>query len=335
MVLGSRFLKASLMAVALGLSLSVANAAEKVSVAVGGRIFLGYLPLTLAEQLGYYKDEGLEVEIIDFAGGAKAMEALVGGGVDIALGGFEHSVRLQAKGVDAKAITLINTSFGQVIALKPELAKTYKSPADLKGRTFGVIGPGSASAIALAILLSKEGIPASEVAQVGIGGGPSAIAAVKSGQLDGVSNSDPVISQILHDGDMVSVIDTRTAEGQNYLYGGPVAATSVVTLNKFIQERRPAAQAFVRAIVRALKWMSTATPDQIADTVPASYYGDRRDLYVEGVTALQNTYSKDGVFNEAELATTMKLLIQYGSVEGIEKIDVNTAFDNSLAKGAF
>src|SRR5215813_2742588 len=119
MIRGSRFLKASLMAVALGLSLSVASAAEKVSVAVGGRIFLGYLPLTLDEQLGYYKDEGLEVEIIDFAGGAKAMEALVGGGVDIALGGFEHSVRLQAKGIDAKAITLINTSFGQVIALKP------------------------------------------------------------------------------------------------------------------------------------------------------------------------------------------------------------------------
>ncbi|MFX5813317.1 ABC transporter substrate-binding protein, partial [Acinetobacter baumannii] len=54
----------------------------KVSIAVGGKNLFYYLPLTIAEQLGYFKDEGLQVEISDFAGGAKALQAMVGGSAD-------------------------------------------------------------------------------------------------------------------------------------------------------------------------------------------------------------------------------------------------------------
>jgi NitT/TauT family transport system substrate-binding protein len=43
----------------------------KVTIAVGGKAAFYYLPLTIAEQLGYFKAEGLEVEISDFAGGAR------------------------------------------------------------------------------------------------------------------------------------------------------------------------------------------------------------------------------------------------------------------------
>jgi NitT/TauT family transport system substrate-binding protein len=326
--------RASLVALAVGLGAGSAQAQEDVSVAVGGRAFLGYLPLTLAAELGYYEEEGLNVEIIDFAGGAKSMEALIGGSVDIALGGFEHALRLQPKGVEIRAVALINTSFGQVIALKPDLARTYSTPADLRGLSFGVIGPGSASAIALNILLAKDGLKPTDIGQIGIGGGPSAIAAVKSGELDGVSNSDPVISQILHDGDMVAIIDTRTPEGQTYLYGGPVAATSVMTTPEFIEQNRPAAQAFVTAIVRALKWMSEATPEEIADTVPPDYYGDRRELYIEGVKALQNTYTSDGIYRDEEIDNTMKVLIEHGSLPGAEDVDAKRAVDNSLAEAS-
>ena len=50
----------------------------KVVIAIGGQAQLVYLPVTLAEQLGYYHDEGLHVELRDFPGGSKALEALLG-----------------------------------------------------------------------------------------------------------------------------------------------------------------------------------------------------------------------------------------------------------------
>lgn len=69
----------------------------KVTIAVGGKNLFYYLPLTIAERLGYFKEEGLDVEIVDFAGGAKALQAVVGGSADVVSGAFEHTIALQSK----------------------------------------------------------------------------------------------------------------------------------------------------------------------------------------------------------------------------------------------
>ncbi|MDB5626549.1 MAG: ssuA 7, partial [Tardiphaga sp.] len=65
---------------------------------VGGKSLLYYLPLTLTERLGYFKDQGLNVTITDFGGGAKALQSLVGGSADVVTGAYEHTIRMQAKG---------------------------------------------------------------------------------------------------------------------------------------------------------------------------------------------------------------------------------------------
>src|ERR1700756_5640668 len=79
----------------------------KVTIAVGGKNGLYYLPLTIAERLGYFKDEGLDVEISDFAGGAKSLEALVGGSVDVVAGAYEHTINMQVKGQHIRAFALM------------------------------------------------------------------------------------------------------------------------------------------------------------------------------------------------------------------------------------
>ncbi|MFN6997497.1 MAG: ABC transporter substrate-binding protein, partial [Aquincola tertiaricarbonis] len=61
----------------------------KVTIAVGGKNLFYYLPLTVADQLGYFKAEGLDVSIVDFAGGARALQAVVGGSADVVSGAFE------------------------------------------------------------------------------------------------------------------------------------------------------------------------------------------------------------------------------------------------------
>src|SRR5262249_1084172 len=77
-----------------------AQALEKkeVHVAVGGKASLYYLPLTIAEQLGYFKDEGLTLNISDFAGGSQALRAVVGGSADVVSGAYEHTLNMQPKG---------------------------------------------------------------------------------------------------------------------------------------------------------------------------------------------------------------------------------------------
>lgn len=201
---------------------------KHVTLAIGGRTLFSYLPLTLAGQLGYFRDEGLDVQIADFAGGSKSIEALVGGSVDFAAGAYENTLFLQAKGADIKAVVLLTDRFGLVFALNKKQAATYKSPKDIKGLKIGVTAPGSAVSNALEIILAKDKLTGEDVSMIGIGGGPGAVAAVKAGRVDGLVLSDPAISRLEADGDIVPIVDSRNEDGQAYLYGGPNANSSVL-----------------------------------------------------------------------------------------------------------
>jgi NitT/TauT family transport system substrate-binding protein len=86
-------------AVALAIVVPVQAQIEKrdVHIAVGGQASFYYLPITIAERQGYFKDEGLNIKISDFAGGAVALRAVVGGSADVVSGAYEHTISLQAK----------------------------------------------------------------------------------------------------------------------------------------------------------------------------------------------------------------------------------------------
>jgi NitT/TauT family transport system substrate-binding protein len=115
----------------------------KVVLAVGGKSALYYLSLTIAEQLNYFKDEGLDVEINDFQGGAKSLQALMGGSADVVAGAYEHTIRMQQRGQPIVGFALIGRGMQLAIGLLKDRAEKVKSPADIKGMKFGVTAPGS------------------------------------------------------------------------------------------------------------------------------------------------------------------------------------------------
>jgi NitT/TauT family transport system substrate-binding protein len=71
---------------------------SRVRIAIGGQNQMIYLPTTLAQELGFYRDEGVEVELQDFAGGSKALQALVGGSADVVSGFYDHTIQMAAEG---------------------------------------------------------------------------------------------------------------------------------------------------------------------------------------------------------------------------------------------
>src|SRR3954452_15059482 len=129
-----------------------------VTFGIGGKIQLPYLAVNIAEQRGYFKEEGLTVNFNEFQAGPDSLKALVGGSVDFVSGAYEHTLYLQARGQYITSIALQNNSFGVVIALSKARAAAYKSPADLNGLKLGVTGPGSSSALAINLLMAKAGL---------------------------------------------------------------------------------------------------------------------------------------------------------------------------------
>src|SRR5215211_1315194 len=193
----------------------------RVALGVGGKSLLYYLPLTIAERKNFFKDEGLEVEINDFGGGAKSLQALIGGSVDVVTGAYEHTIRMQAKGQDVRAVTELGRFPAIVIAVKKDKAGQIKSAADFKGLKIGVTAPGSSTALTAQYAMVKAGLKPSDAAIIGVGAGASAVAAMQKGEIDLISHLDPVIAKLESDGDITVMVDTRTEAGTRALFGGP------------------------------------------------------------------------------------------------------------------
>ena len=110
------------------------------------RSALYYLPLVITERLGYFKDEGLNVRISDFAGGTRSLEAVVGGSADVVAGAYEHTINMQSRKQNFQAFVLAGArAADQRRASRRKLADKYKSPKDLKGLKVGVSAPGSST----------------------------------------------------------------------------------------------------------------------------------------------------------------------------------------------
>lgn len=223
----------------------------KLTLAVGGKNLLYYLPLTIAEQLGYFKAEGLDVTIADFAGGSQALRALVGGSADVVSGAFEHTVNMQTKGQRLRAFVLQGRAPQIVLGTNPKTLPGFKTLADLKGRKIGVTAPGSSTHVMTNFVLAKAGLKPADVSIVGIGAGAGAVAAMRSGQVDAISNLDPVISLLARSGDIRVVSDTRIVAEADKVFGGPMPAACLYAPQSFIDRHPATVQALANAIVRA------------------------------------------------------------------------------------
>lgn len=291
----------SLMGAGAGLALPLPAFAQgtvekpKVVLGVGGKALLYYLPLTIAERQGYFKEFGLDMEINDFAGGARSLQALVGGSVDMVAGAYEHTLRMQARGQDIRATIEMLRFPTIVIGVRKAIADRVKSAADFKGLKVGVTAPGSSTWITVVHAMSKHGLTAADASFIGVGGGASAVAAMKRGEIDLISHLDPVIAKLEADGDIVTLIDTRTEAGTRALFGATNPAACLYLRQDFIEKNPNTTQAAVNGLYKALRWIDRATPEQIADAVPEQYHLGDKALYIRAVQASKEAYSKTGV----------------------------------------
>jgi len=308
---------------------------KKITIAVGGKNLFYYLPLSVAERQGYFKDEGLDVEIPDFAGGAKALQAMVGGSADMVSGAYEHTINMVAKKQPIKAVVLQAKFSSIVLLVSRERAAKYKGPKDLKGLKVGVSAPGSSTNMFVNNILARGGLKPTDVSIVGVGTGSGAFAAMEKGEIDALSNLDPVITQLEATGKFVPIADSRTEKGMQELYGGDYHASVIYITEEYVKKNPNTVQAVVNAIVRANRWIAKATPQQIVDLMPAEYKAGSPSLYKEALLKNMIGYSEDGQMSLKAAENVYKVLVQFEpSVMAAGKIDLNQTFDNTFAKKA-
>ena len=272
------------------------------------------------------------MSIADFAGGSKALQAVVGGSADVVSGAFEHTLAMQSKGQFYRAFALQGRAPMIGVGVSKKAMPGYKGPADLKGKKIGVTAPGSSTNMVVNFFLARHGLKASDVSIIGVGAGAGAVTALRSGQIDAISNTDPVVSMLEMPGEIQIIVDTRTLKDTQAIFGGNMPAGCLYAPQAFIDANPNTTQALANALVRADKWIQKAGPDEIAKVVPESYLLGDPAVYKTAISKSLEGLSPDGLIPEDGAATALKALAAYQADFDAAKIDASKVWTNDFAR---
>ena len=317
----------------LALVLSAACARKSdgpVRIAIGGQAQLIYLAATLAEELGYYRDAGVAVSLIDFPGGAKALEALLGGSADVVCGFYDHTIQMAAQGRDLRAFVAMLRYPGLVLVASPGINRIE----DLKGRTVGVSAAGSSTHLLLNHLLVTHGLTPDDASTASIGMSATAVAAITRGKVDAAIMTDPALAIARKQLPSLRILaDTRTAEGVRGAFGVDSYPSAVLYSTRAWQDAHSeSTRSLARAILRTLEWMRTHSPEEIRARMPASFRTDDPEMDLQGLKSLQNMLSPDGrIPPESAAAVHQVLRVSLEAVRA-NAIDVSATHTDQFLK---
>jgi NitT/TauT family transport system substrate-binding protein len=322
-------------AIASGLLFCVASqhaaAADdsKITIMVGGITKLIYLPARLTEQLGYFKDEGLDVELLSQPAGVDAENELLAGAVQGVVGFYDHTIDLQTKGKEVKAIVVFGQVPGEVEMVSTKASATVKSMADVKGRTLGVTGLGSSTSFLTQYLAGQRGIQTNEYTMLPVGADASFIAAIKQNRIDAGMTTEPTVSALEKSGDAKVLVDMRSVEGTRAALGGTYPASSLYVQAAWADAHKADAAKLAHAFVRTMQFIHTHSAEEIAAKMPDDYQKDKA-MYVSALKASLPMYTVDGKMPADGPDTVLKVLAAFNpSVKG-KHIDLAKTYTNEF-----
>ncbi|NLH82200.1 MAG: ABC transporter substrate-binding protein [Phyllobacteriaceae bacterium] len=314
-------------------SCATASAADKITLMVGGIEKQIYLPAKLTERLGYFKEEGLDVELLSEPAGVEAEDEMLAGAVQGVVGFYDHCVDLQAKGKFAMSVVQFSRAPGEV-----ELVSTkhpeIKSPADFKGKTLGVTGLGSSTNFLTQYLAVKNGVALGEFSSLPVGAGTTFIAAMQQDKIQAGMTTEPTVSRLLKTGEAAILIDMRTPEATRAALGGTYPAASLYMSAAYVEGHKPQVQKLANAFVKTLKWMSTHSAEEIADQMPKDYWTGDKAMYVKALADGKAQFTPDGVMPEDGPKTVLAVLSGFSKNVKGKQIDLSKTYTTEFVKAA-
>ncbi len=287
-----------------------------VTLALGGRTSLYHLPVALADQLGYFAQEGLKVDLLDQAGGGLAKQVLVSGKADLVAGAYEHVIMLRQQGQNCRAFVLQGRAPQLAFGVGSRALPDFQHVRELRGRRIGVTGVDSGTHSFARLVLARAGVAAGEVEFVPVGTSTAAATALREGRIDAIANIDPVISLLEFRGEIRVVADARSLRGTQELYGGPMPGGSLYAPQSFIVRYPRTVQALTNAMVRSLKWLQTAGPSDLVRAIPEAWMSGDRAIYLAAFEKAREAFSPDGLLSEEAVLTAHRIVARFETQAG-------------------
>jgi sulfonate transport system substrate-binding protein len=337
-LIGATLLVVALASTACQTKKSSANgaASDEVTIMVGGAAKVIYLPAKLTEQLGYFKDEGLNVKLVDTPAGVTAETALIANQAQGVVGFYDHTIDMQAKGKCLTGAVQFANVPGEVEMVAKSKAAILTTPADFKGKKLGVTSAGSSTDFLTQYLAGKSGVSTADYTTVKAGADSTFIAALNSGGIDAGMTTDPTVAKLTQSGAGQILLDMRTEAGTRKALGGLYPASSLYMSCDYVAAHPQTVQKLANAFVKTLRFIHSSDAATIADKMPADYAGSDKDLYVKAISDSKGMFNETGVMDAEGAKNVLEVLGSFSPAVKPKKdsIDLSKTYTTKFAQAA-
>ncbi len=305
-----------------------------VTMMVGGIDKQIYLPYKLAEQLGYYKKYGVNMQLsTEQNGGVGAEDAMASGQVDMAGAWYIHTIDFASKGKNVIDVVQLSGAPGE-----REMCSTKSnvhSAADFKGKTLGVTDLGSGTDSLTKFLAHTQGIAPTGYHTLAVGAGSTAIAAIQRGSADCVMTTQPTVGALTSKNLAYTAVDLATADGATKALGSDWPAAGVLANADWVKSHEDAVQKVVNALVATMHWINTHSAADIANKLPAEYVQNAtisKQQYIDGLNTDKGQFLPDGIMPAGGPKTILAMETAIGV--NTSSVTLGTTFTNKYAQAA-
>lgn len=305
-----------------------------VTLMVGGINKQIYLPYQLAQDLGFYKKYGVNVQLsTEQSGGVGAEEAMASGQVDMAGAWYEHTIDFQQKGKSVEDVVQLSGAPGE----REMCANGAKitSPAQWKGKTLGVTDLGSGTDELTQYLAARYHLTTKEFTRVAAGDGNTMIAALQRGRIACGMTTQPTVAAIEQQKAGYPAFDLATTAGVKQWLGGFVPTAGVIAQTSWVDKNKVTVQKVVDALVATMHWIAAHSAAQIAAKMPPDFVSNSLVSKQEYVTALAQDKSQflpDGIMPAGGPKVVEAIGKTAGTITG--PVNLPATYTNSFAAAA-
>ena len=293
-------------------SLSDAQALQTVNMAIPSKSFQMVI-YPVAQQRGYMKEEGIDLRVVYIAP-TTSIQGMLGGDVQFTGAGTSALVSIARANTPLKVVVATNDLVLQWLLTRP----TITSPKDLKGKKIATTGAGAIATFMLKQILNKHGLDGNKDPIYLDTGSGNQLPALLAGAMDAAVLS---VEQ--------RYIGLDKGMREMFFFGNEVKNSwgTLATTDKLIKEQPKMVGGFVRATIKALRYIRQDKEGTIG--VLLKFSGVSREQATRVYDDLIGTFTRNGLVDEETQRNDLNIIRQV--VNASEAVPTAKAYDFSFA----
>ena len=253
------------------------------------------LPVLVAERLGYFRDEGLTVTLVDAPGEPTPAQLMADGRADGAVAFYHHTFMTQADDhFVTQAVVVMGGSPQLKLVVASRLRGSVHDAADLAGLKIYTGGRNSGKTTATNWLASRAGFGATGYTPLAPTTRQAMAAALRDGTADAIVAHEPDASYYVRSGAGFALADLSSVSGTREALGSVYPSTTLYFPAPYIAAHPETVQHLVDACLRAITFINGHSAADIAGVLPPKVVGNDRAAFVRLLDEDKKGFATDG-----------------------------------------